>query len=253
MSLPVFAIILAYICAGRWIIRQPATGLQDVLFGTLNLGGVYLIFFHGRGIYFNVLFLVYLGWVAGQYLLLRVFSQKAGRLPWLAFLFPILALIFIRYGNPAAFANMGLPYPLAPYFVGISYLAFRSSQLVLLVRNGVVPAPGFWRYLSFCFFLPTLQVGPISPYTEFIRAFGGAPVDIPAARAGLRILVGAVKYQFLGPLCSQLAYSWLLLDDHYHPWMDLPVAMLFYYVYLYLNTRTTITTNMSIPIKPMTT
>ncbi len=58
---------------------------------------------------------------------------------------------------------------------------------------------------------------------------------MPVGRAALRILVGAVKYQFLGNLCNQLTYSGLLLDDHPHHWIDLPVAMLFYYLYLYLN------------------
>ncbi len=59
--------------------------------------------------------------------------------------------------------------------------------------------------------------------------------NVPVGRAALRILVGAVKYEFLGTLCSQLTYSGLLLDDHPHQWMDLPVAMLFFYLYLYLN------------------
>jgi D-alanyl-lipoteichoic acid acyltransferase DltB (MBOAT superfamily) len=54
-------------------------------------------------------------------------------------------------------------------------------------------------------------------------------------RAALRILVGAVKYEFLGNLCNQLTYAGLLLDDHPHHWIDLPVAMLFFYLYLYLN------------------
>jgi D-alanyl-lipoteichoic acid acyltransferase DltB (MBOAT superfamily) len=58
---------------------------------------------------------------------------------------------------------------------------------------------------------------------------------VPVGRAAFRILIGAVKYQFLGNLCNQLTYSGLLFDDHPHHWMDLPVAMLFYYLYLYLN------------------
>jgi len=44
-----------------------------------------------------------------------------------------------------------------------------------------------------------------------------------------------VKYKFLGNLFFQLAYSNLLLDNHYHPWIDLPVAAIFYYLFLYNN------------------
>ena len=114
-------------------------------------------------------------------------------------------------------------------------MAFRSSHLVMQVRNGVVSPPGFGKYLGFCFFVPTMLVGPISPYSEYARAFAGPPVGIAISRAGLRLLVGAIKYQFLGILCNQLGYGDLLRDDHLHPWIDLPVAMVFYYLYLYLN------------------
>jgi D-alanyl-lipoteichoic acid acyltransferase DltB (MBOAT superfamily) len=119
--------------------------------------------------------------------------------------------------------------------IGISYLAFRCSRLVLEVRNGVVKKPNFLEYLNFAFFLPTMPVGPINTYANFRRGFEASPYVVPVGRAALRILVGAVKYQFLGSLCNQLTYSGLLLDDHPHYWMDLPVAMLFFYLYLYLN------------------
>ena len=122
-----------------------------------------------------------------------------------------------------------------PNMIGISYLAFRCSRLVLEIRNGTVKQPGFLEYVNFAFFLPTMSVGPINTYANFRRGFEAAPYEVPVARAALRILVGAVKYQFLGNLCNQLTYSGLLLDDHPHHWVDLPVAMLFYYLYLYLN------------------
>jgi D-alanyl-lipoteichoic acid acyltransferase DltB (MBOAT superfamily) len=48
-------------------------------------------------------------------------------------------------------------------------------------------------------------------------------------------MVGYVKYQWLGNFFGQLDYGSLLLDDHLHHWLDLPVAMLFFYLYLYLN------------------
>ena len=44
-----------------------------------------------------------------------------------------------------------------------------------------------------------------------------------------------VKYLVLAILCQQLTYAWLLMDGYYHSWVDLPVTVLFYYLYLYLN------------------
>ena len=73
-------------------------------------------------------------------------------------------------------------YPTPPReFVGISYLAFRTSHLVLEVRNGVVPRPSFSQYLGFAFFVCTLSVGPISPFSHLPMAFeeDGRP-DNPA-------------------------------------------------------------------------
>lgn len=119
--------------------------------------------------------------------------------------------------------------------MGISYLAFRTSRLVLEIRNGSAKMPGLWEYLNFSFFLPTMSVGPINSYANYRRGFAETPWNVPMGRAAMRVLVGLVKYQFLGGLFNQLGYSALLLDDHPHPWTDLPVAMVFYYLFLSCN------------------
>ena len=172
-------------------------------------------------------------------------SEKEGWKLWLAFLTPILALIVARYTPPSVYAGLidwlrgdsvaGSNFLIAPYLVGISYLAFRCSYLVLEVRNGAVEKPGFFEYLGFAFFVPTMPVGPINTYSNYRRGFDAIPPADSAGRAALRILVGLVKYLFLGNIFNQLTYSGLLLDDHYHPWIDLPIAMVFYYLYLYCN------------------
>ncbi|HWB61281.1 MAG TPA: MBOAT family O-acyltransferase [Chthoniobacteraceae bacterium] len=103
------------------------------------------------------------------------------------------------------------------------------------IRNGVVPQPGICRYLGYSFFVPTMPVGPINPYSNFRKGFDDPAPAIPAGRATLRIMVGLVKYKFLGSICDQLSYSGLLLDGHMHPRIDFPVAVVFYYLYLYCN------------------
>jgi hypothetical protein len=40
----------------------------------------------------------------------------------------------------------------------------------------------------------------------------------------MRILIGMVKYKFLGSLFYQLTYANFILDAHYHPWIDMPIA-----------------------------
>jgi D-alanyl-lipoteichoic acid acyltransferase DltB (MBOAT superfamily) len=176
---------------------------------------------------------------------MHVFSKRNDWKPWIAFAAPILFLIVVRYVPTRFWASFN-PYlhlqliknpafTLAPFFLGISYLAFRCSHLVLEVRNGVVKKPGFWEYLGFCFFVPTMTVGPINPYSNHRRGFAPDRPSIPLVQASLRIVVGAVKYLFLGNVFNQLGYSSLLLDDHYHHWIDLPIAAVFYALYLYVN------------------
>jgi D-alanyl-lipoteichoic acid acyltransferase DltB (MBOAT superfamily) len=236
--------ILLYILLARLVVRGLRGRARDIIFALVNLAGLYFLFY-GQGSNSNAFFALYLTWVCLQYVLLRVFAGEKGWKPWLAFFPPIFALIFIRYVPMSLYASASLSFRMmaaqhpdmtvASRFIGISYLAFRSSYLVLEIRNGKVPTPNLFQYLGFCFFVPTLSVGPISHYENHLRGFSEDPPQISVPRASLRILVGLVKFQFLGTIFSQLGYSNLLLDDHFHPWVDLPIAAIFYYLFLYCN------------------
>ena len=230
--------LLAYVLAGRFVLRQLTGAVRELLFAILNVAGVFFFLFYGGKEHFVLRFGLYLALIVGLYLVLWLFAEKRGGWPWLAFCAPIAALIVVRYVPGEWYVALGhalgKTWRGVPQMIGISYLAFRCSRLVLEVRNGVVKKPNFLEYLNFAFFLPTMPVGPINTYANFRRGFS-EKYEVPVGRAALRILVGAVKYQFLANLCNQLTYSGLLLDDHPHHWMDLPVAMFFYYLYLYLN------------------
>ncbi len=237
-SLYQLAGLLAYILAGRVVMRRLNGALREAALAALNLGGVFFFLFYGGKEHFALRFGIYVGLIVGLYLVVLLFADKRGAWPWLAFFAPIAALIVIRYVPGEFYVAFGHAFGQSwrgvPQMIGISYLAFRCSRLVLEVRNGVVKMPSLLEYVNFAFFLPTMSVGPINTYANFRRGFIER-YDVPVGRAALRILVGAVKYQFLAGLCNQLTYSGLLLDDHPHHWVDLPVAMLFFYLYLYLN------------------
>jgi D-alanyl-lipoteichoic acid acyltransferase DltB (MBOAT superfamily) len=236
--MPLLAGLLTYIVAGRLTMRWLTGSGRELVFAALNLAGVFCFLFYGGKEHFVLRFAVYVALVAGLYLVMKLFANRRGYWPWLAFFGPIAALIVVRYVPGQWYIALGhalgKTWRGVPNMIGISYLAFRCSRLVLEVRNGVVKKPNFLEYLNFAFFLPTMPVGPINTYANFRRGFV-EKYDVPAGRGALRILVGAVKYEFLGNLCNQLTYSGLLGDDHPHHWMDLPVAMLFFYLYLYLN------------------
>jgi D-alanyl-lipoteichoic acid acyltransferase DltB (MBOAT superfamily) len=228
-----------YIAVGRLVMRFLSGGGREFVFAALNLSGVFFFLFYGGKEHFALRFATYVALVAGLYFVMLLFAERRGGWPWLAFFAPIAALIAVRYVPGEAYVALGhvlgKTWRGVPQMIGISYLAFRCSRLVLEIRNRAVKKPNFLEYVNFAFFLPTMPVGPINTYANFRRGFEAMQYEVPVGRALLRILVGAVKYQFLGNLCNQLTYQGLLVDDHPHHWMDLPMAMLFYYLYLYLN------------------
>jgi D-alanyl-lipoteichoic acid acyltransferase DltB (MBOAT superfamily) len=181
----------------------------------------------------------YVVFVVVQFLNIRFFAVRHRRYAVIAFLFPIalLALKYVRIPAPLSHALSMTPgKDFAVFFLGLSYMAFRLSHLGLEVRNGAVQAPNIWEHLSYAFFVPTLTVGPITPYSVFYESLHRRDVSsIPVGRSLLRIIVGLTKYLFLASLCSQLSYAGLLLDGHPHSKADFLVAVIFYYLYLYCN------------------
>jgi D-alanyl-lipoteichoic acid acyltransferase DltB (MBOAT superfamily) len=104
------------------------------------------------------------------------------------------------------------------------------------IRNEIVPMPGFSEYLSFAFFVPTLSIGPINPYSAFHNSLTKPDRSLtPIGRSWGRILIGMTKYIFLGNLANQLTYDGLLADGLPHHWVDFPIAVAGYCAYLYLN------------------
>ena len=184
---------------------------------------------------------IYLAAVLLHYVFLRIYAMRAGWAPWMAFLFPLAVMAVVKY-VPALSAPFQRELQfvgkktVAEFFIGISYMAFRLSYLVLEVRNGVVSMPSIWEHVSYACFVPTLSVGPISRYSVFRESLHRpSRTTTPLGRSLLRILVGITKYLFLASMIEQLSYSGLLLDGHPHRMIDLPVAALAFFVYLYLN------------------
>jgi len=238
------------VVSGRLLVRSELK-LKEPLFALGNLAAAYYFFVAGRHRNYELVFAVacaaYVALASLHYLALRRFARRAGLWPWVAFGLPIAVLVVVRYVPVLSFGGLVSPrlrgalerhtdFTLSAAFLGLSYVAFRTSRLVLDVRNGAVPCPTYAQYLGFTFFAPTLSVGPISPYALYREGFDAAerPV-IPLGRALLRVLIGAVKYRFFGPLFDQIGYEGLLLDGHPHARVDVPVAAVAYYLYLYCN------------------
>jgi len=231
--------LLGYLLAARLILRHLQGNFRELVMAALNLESVYLFLFCNDLGQYPWTFAIYVALIIALYGVMRLFAGRGRLRPWLAFFAPIGLLVLVRYLPAAAYSSLvsalGAGQHGVPKFIGISYLAFRCSRLVLEVRNGAVGRPNLLQYLNFAFFLPTLPVGPINTYANFRKGFAPQPYEVPVGRAALRILVGAVKFQCLGNFCKHLGYEEYLLNGYYHSWLALPVTMLAYYCYLYCN------------------
>lgn len=185
-------------------------------------------------------FLGYLAFLLISYWLLRR-SKLGGGWGAAALWFPVAALIIVKYVPPvqnsfhSILSNIAIN-RFSILFLGLSYLTFRLCLLVQEVRNELVEMPSVADYLSFAFFVPTLSLGPINPYSKFIQSYRNPDrTKTPVNRSLLRIIVGLTKYLFLSALVNQYSYSGLLLDGHPHAKVDLLIALFSYTVYLYCN------------------
>jgi D-alanyl-lipoteichoic acid acyltransferase DltB (MBOAT superfamily) len=248
LLLVTLAVPFLFFPLAAWVVlRLPAGNFRMAAFAIVNLvfalavcvsRGTYGVRLHDVKQYFifsTLMFAVYVLLVAVQYLLL---DKRLGT--WLPLFFPIFILVLIKY-IPGRWTQSFVPAPFsnkvfAEFFLGLSYMAFRLTHMVYEIRNGVAPMPGFGEYLSFAFFVPTLSIGPINPYSAFHNSLTAPDRTVtPIGRSWARILIGLTKYIFLGNLANQLSYDGLLADGLPHHWIDFPIAVAGYTAYLYLN------------------
>lgn len=176
-----------------------------------------------------------------HYFSLRRIRRDGTLWPTVTFLGPILFLLYAKYAADyiipfrSLLGRAGVAH-FAAFFIGISYLSFRLVHLAQEVRNELVEMPTIWEYLSFAFFVPTLSIGPINPYSKFIGSMRNPSREAtPLIRSLLRIIIGFTKYLFLGSIVAQFTYGGLLRDGHPHAMIDLFIAIPAYAIYLYLN------------------
>jgi len=221
---------------------MPAGWAKDALFALINLGAVFTIHFAARDPRAILVFWVYLAAVMGMYPTMRILAARPASF-WVAFAVPILLLIGVRY-TPTAWVAQGLhglrgvlrrnpDFSLAPYFLGVSYLAFRCSRMMVDVRNGA-PWPTFVQFIGFAFFFPVMSVGPIHRWTDHREALQNR-THFSIGLCLQRIVIGLTKAIFLAGWVGQLAYSQMFFDGHLHTPVDLVISAVAYYLYLYLN------------------
>ncbi len=79
-------------------------------------------------------------------------------------------------------------------FLGISYLTFKSVQMIMEIRDGMIKEYHPFRYIQFLLFFPTISSGPIDRYRRFEKDL----LEAPAPEKYAELLEKGVHNIFLG-------------------------------------------------------
>ncbi len=83
--------------------------------------------------------------------------------------------------------------------LGLSYYSFRMVHYLIEKARGTLPAHRILDYVGYLFFLPTIVVGPIHRFPDFMRASPPGRLDFERIlESGERILIGYFKVIVLG-------------------------------------------------------
>lgn len=79
-------------------------------------------------------------------------------------------------------------------FLGISYVTFKSVQLLMEIRDGSIKEVNLWKLIQFISFFPTISSGPIDRYKRFVKD----DKKIPTGKDYNELLIKAVHYIMMG-------------------------------------------------------
>lgn len=79
-------------------------------------------------------------------------------------------------------------------FLGISYIAFKSVQLIMEIRDNRIKSINTMKLIDFITFFPTISSGPIDRYKRFIKD----EEKIPEPNVYYEMLIKAIHMVFMG-------------------------------------------------------
>ncbi len=144
--------------------------------------------------------------ISNGFLLIR--RRTKSRAPYYAAI--LLGLVPLAL---AKFVPLIMPHTLLG-FLGISYVTFRSLDVIIGIQDGLIEALPTTQYLAYLFFFPTISSGPIDRYRRFATDWKRSRTRAEF----LQDLDGAVHRIFTGFL-----YKFILAALIKQYWMD-PVA-----------------------------
>lgn len=139
------------------------------------------------------------------YILLR---QKIGKNQTIyrhAVFFSILPLIVCKISGVIGTTVFG--------FIGISYLTFKTAQIIIEIYDGVIKDIDYIDFLIFLLFFPTISSGPIDRSRRFLEDCENAPSKkeyIELLGNGVQKILIGILYKFiLSSICNYIIVNYL--------------------------------------------
>lgn len=157
--------------------------------------------------------LALIGYVVWQSILVWcyfTYRKKRNQSVWF-YLAVVLAILPLAITKVTPFLTSGKGSLLS--FLGISYLTFKSVQMIMEMRDGMIKTYHPYCYIQFLLFFPTISSGPIDRY----RRFEKDQLQPPTKEQYLEMLEKGVHHLFMGFL-----YKFII--GHYLGQVLLPIV-----------------------------
>ncbi|MFV0559848.1 MAG: D-alanyl-lipoteichoic acid biosynthesis protein DltB [Enterococcus sp.] len=180
-----------------------------------------------------------IGYVLFQTALVRIYfatRQKVNR-TWIFYLVTLLAILPLALTKLVPVITQNHKEPLL-YFLGISYLTFKSVQMIMEIRDGSIKEYTSMRYIQFLLFFPTISSGPIDRYRRFEKDVI-EPID-PNAYVDLlnkgiqKIFLGFLYKYIIGYYLGSVLLPYVSQLSLAHGGISLPLIGYMYTYSLYL-------------------
>ncbi|HAR5113360.1 PG:teichoic acid D-alanyltransferase DltB [Staphylococcus aureus] len=122
-------------------------------------------------------------------------------------------------------------------FLGISYVTFKSVQLIMEIRDGSIKEIKVWKLIQFISFFPTISSGPIDRYKRFVKD----DKKVPTGNEYRELVLKAIHMIMLGFLYKYIVayfintYAIMPLQLDLHGFVNLWLYMYAYSLYLFFD------------------
>ncbi|MGS0663223.1 D-alanyl-lipoteichoic acid biosynthesis protein DltB [Staphylococcus arlettae] len=113
-------------------------------------------------------------------------------------------------------------------FLGISYVTFKSVQLLMEIRDGSIKEVDVWKVIQFISFFPTISSGPIDRYKRFIKD----DKVVPDGTVYSTLFAKALHFVMLGFLYKYII-AYLIQNYVIQPLLETPHNVVDTWLYMY--------------------